>query len=133
MLFRSRLTTAIATLALLFQLAVIPYHQALASGPAAPDAAAIAAELKASFGDAAALCIQTDGKGAPLSPLGDCDDHCPLCRFSAQAAAIVAPVPPALPERLDWSSRTLGAATETGAIPSRPARRNRARAPPFPV
>ena len=87
---------------------------------AAPDAAAIAAELKATFGDAASLCAQSDDDGAPVSPAGDCDDHCPLCQFAAQAAALIAPDAPALPVRLDTAFRTLGAAPETGALPVSP-------------
>jgi len=134
--FRSPLVAVVAVLALLFQLVAVPYHQAL-SAPLAPSAAAdvtaAAAELKATFGDAAALCVQTDDKGAPGSPAGDCDDHCPLCHFAAQAAALVPPDTPALPERLDAAFRTLGAAPEAAALPVRLNRHNRARAPPFAV
>jgi hypothetical protein len=134
--FRSPLAAIVAALALLFQLAVIPYHQALSApiaGPPAVDIASVAAGLHATFGDAAALCVQTDGKGAPLAPAGDCDDHCPLCQFSAQAAALVAPDLPHLPARLDAARRTIGAAPEAGAVPVFPTSRNRARAPPFAV
>jgi hypothetical protein len=107
---RSPLVTAVAALALLFQLVAIPYHQARSS-PIAPqpasDIASVAADLHATFGDAAALCVQSDGKGAPDAPAGDCDDHCPLCQFAAQAAALVAPDLPVLPARFDLSVRTL--------------------------
>jgi len=130
--FRSPLTAVVAALALLFQLAVIPFHQAL-SASAPSDIASIASDLKATFGDAAALCVQTDDKGAPVAPAGDCDDHCPLCHFSAQAGALVGPDLPALPERLDAACLTLGAAPEAGAVPACPTRQNRARAPPFSV
>jgi hypothetical protein len=134
--FRSPLVAIVAALALLFQLAVIPYHQALSAPVAASvpsDVASIASDLKATFGDAAALCVQSDDKGAPAAPAGDCDDHCPLCHFSAQAAALVGPDLPALPERLDAACLTLGAAPEAGAVPACPTRQNRARAPPFAV
>ncbi len=134
--FRSPLTALVAALALLFQLAVVPYHQALSAPIAAPgavDVAGVAAELQATFGAAAALCTETDGKGGPLAPAGDCDDHCPLCHFAAQAGALVAPDAPALPDRLDAAGLTLGAAPEAGDVPASPTRHNRARAPPFPV
>jgi hypothetical protein len=136
--FRSPLTAVVAALALLFQLAAVPYHQTR-SGPLARsasalhDIAAVAANLKATFGDAAALCVQIDDKGGPLAPAGDCDDHCPLCAFAAQAAALAAPDLPALPERIDAACRTLGAALETGAVPACTTRQNRARGPPFAV
>jgi hypothetical protein len=133
--FRSPLVTVVAALALLFQLVAVPHHQAL-SVPIAPsaaaDVAAVAAELKATFGDAAALCVQFDGKGSPDAPAGDCDDHCPLCRFAAQAAVLLAPDLPVLPRRFDLAG-TLGAAPEAGAVPAVPFRHHRARAPPFAV
>ena len=126
-------------LSLIIQLVAAPYHQAL-SAPAfaSSDTGAIAAELKAAFGDAAALCVQADrkqadGKGAPGAPPGCCDDQCPFCRFAAQAAALIAPDAPALAARLDAASRALGAAPEPGAVPALPTSRNRARAPPLAV
>ena len=134
--FRSQLTAIVATLAVLFQLAVVPYHQALSAPIAAPasvDVAAVAAELKATFGEAAALCVETDRKGGPLAPAGDCDGHCPLCQFAAQSVALIAPNAPALPERLDAACSSLGAAPEAGDLPTCPTRHNRARAPPFAV
>ncbi len=113
---------------------MIPYHQALsAPAPAPSDPARIEAQLKAVFGDAAALCVQVDDKGSPTSPAGHCDDDCPLCRFAAEAAALVTPDLPALPARLDANCLSLGAAPEPGAVPSPPLNRQRARAPPFPV
>ena len=133
--FRSPLTALAVALSLIMQLLAIPYHQAL-SAPAfasPSDTAAIAAELKATFGDAAALCVHPDGNGAPLAPAGRCDDQCPLCRFSAQAAALIAPNAPALRERLGGASRVLGAAPEPGAVPAPSTSRNRARAPPLAV
>ncbi len=117
---RSPLVAVAAAIALLFQLVAIPYHQARAAPIAAqgvPDVASIAAVLKAAFGDAASLCVQSDGKGGPDAPAGDCDDHCRLCRFAAQAAALVAPDLPVLPARFELPVRTLGAAPEAGALP----------------
>ena len=100
---------------------------------AAPDPAAIVAELRATFGDAASLCIQGDDKGAPVSPAGDCDDHCPFCQFAAQAATLIAPDAPVPPVPRDNSFETLGAAPVTGALPVSPTKRSRARAPPSAV
>jgi hypothetical protein len=121
-------------LSLIVQLFAIPYHQALAApGMTQPETARIAADLKARFGDAATLCVQIDDKGAPRSPDGHCDDQCPLCQFAAKAAALVAPEVPALPLRLDATRRIVGAEAEPGAVPARPAQRNRARAPPLSV
>ena len=57
-------------------------------------------------------------RAAPAAPAGDCDDHCPLCQFAAQAATLVAPDLPALPARLDAACLTLGAAPEPGADPA---------------
>ena len=41
--------------------------------------------LKATFGDAAAFCVQVDDKRAPLHPSGHCDDQCPPCRSGSGA------------------------------------------------
>ena len=132
--FRFSLTALVTTLSFVFQILAIPYHQALvASAMAAPDAAQIAAELKATFGDAAALCVQTDDEGAPAAPAGDCGDHCPLCQFAAQATALIAPDAPALHAPISVGSETIGIAPTAGAVPVWSTAQNRARAPPFPV
>ena len=134
--FRSPLTALVAALALLVQIIVLPYHQAQSApmgASAAVDVAAVAAELRATFGDAAALCAQADDKGAPTAPAGDCDDHCPLCQLAAQAATLVAPDLPALPVRLDEACIRLGVEPGGDALPLAPASRHRARAPPFAV
>ena len=70
------------------------YQQALARPVlGGSDAAAIAADLKATFGDAAGFCAHIDDKGAPTpqGPCNHCDDQCPLCPLVAQAAAFVPP------------------------------------------
>jgi hypothetical protein len=131
---RSPLTALIVAFSLIVQLIAVPYHQALAApGMAESETAQIAAELKATFGDAAALCVEVEDKGAPFPPAGHCDDQCPLCRFAAQAAALVEPDAPALPEQLDAGCQVLGAASERGDLPFRLENRNRARAPPLAV
>ena len=129
--FRARAVALVAALALVVQLLTLSYHQARAADAYAPDAA-VAAALKAAFGDAAALCVESDGKGAP-APAGVCDDHCPLCRFASQSFSIVAPDDPALPVRLGGPSLTRGAAPERGAVPLLVSQPNRARAPPLAV
>ncbi len=126
-------TALLAALSLIIELFAVPYHQALSAPVASPDTAAIAAELKATFGDAAALCVQADDKGAPHSPAGCCDDQCPFCRFAAQAAALIAPDAPALHEPIGVGCETIGIAPIPGAVPAPPTSRNRARAPPLPV
>jgi hypothetical protein len=132
--FRSPLIGLLVALSLVIQLVAAPYHQALAApGLADSETARIAAELKATFGDAATLCVETKSKGAPPSPVGHCDDQCSLCRFGLQAGALVAPELPALPVRLNAACRVLGATPERGAVPARPAQQNRARAPPLAV
>jgi len=87
----------IAALALFAQLLALPYHHPQTR----PDLAAVAASLKATFGDAATLCVQADDAtpSAPERHQNPCDVGCPLCQFAAQTALLEAP-PPALPERL---------------------------------
>ena len=131
--YRSSLTALVMALSFVFQLLAIPYHQALvAAAEAAPSPAEIAAELRATFGDATTLCTQSEDHG-PGAPAGDREDHCPLCQFAAQAAVLIAPVAPALPIRLAVAFLTIGAAPETGAVPLPPTKQSRARAPPFAV
>jgi hypothetical protein len=121
-------------LSLIVQLFAVPYHQALATPEITQaETARIAVDLKARFGDAAALCVQVDDKGAPQSPAGHCDDQCPLCRLSAETAGLVTPEVPALPLGLESAGRVLAAAPDASGIPSRAAQQNRARAPPLAV
>jgi hypothetical protein len=133
--FRSPLTALVVALSLIVQLFAAPYHQALSSPAFSGGDAAIAADLKAVFGDAADLCARVDDKGgpAPSAPAGHCNDQCPLCRSAAQAAAFVPPDAPPLPGRLDANCRTIGPAPDFGAFPAAPPQHNRARAPPLAV
>src|SRR5271169_918546 len=113
----------------------MPYQQALA-GPAmaGSNTEAIAANIKAVFGDAAVFCAHIDkGVPSPQAPCNHCDDQCPLCRSVAEAATFVAPDAPTLPVRLNAASYAIGAAPDFGAFPPCPAQRNRARAPPLAV
>jgi hypothetical protein len=107
----SRLATLVAALALFGQLLALPYHRPQTES----DLSAIAASLKATFGDNAILCVQAD-ESSPSTPErrhGHCDDGCPLCQFAAQMVLLAAPTL-AAPERLDIVSAPL-----TGLPPSR--------------
>jgi hypothetical protein len=128
----SRLTTILVALSLLVQLVIAPYHQALSEPAFGPsDLTRVAAELKATFGGAAALCVQTDDDPSK-APLGCCDDDCPFCRFAAEAAILVIPDFPALPIRRNVAAH-IGLPPESRGPPATPIRRQRARAPPFAV
>ena len=101
---RSPLMAFLVALSLIVQLFAAATPPALAAPAfAGADDAAIAAELKAVFGDAAQLCVQINDDKAPAkhAPPGHCCDQCPLCRFAAQAVAFVPPDAPTLPTRLD--------------------------------
>jgi hypothetical protein len=127
---RASLAVGLATLALVVQMLALTSHRM-----AAPDSVAgIAAELHATFGDIAVLCIQADdGKSppAPGSPAGPCDDCCPLCQSTAAAHALVLPTLLGVPSRIEVVSVTL--APELDFIRRKPARTAfaQARAPPF--
>jgi hypothetical protein len=131
--FRSPLTAFLVALSLIVQLFAAATPPALAAPAfAGADDAAIAAELKAVFGDAAELCahINDHGKHAPS---GHCCDQCPLCRFAAQAVAFIPPDLPAAPERLDSDARAIRAPPAHDVLPPYPVQPNPARAPPLPV
>ena len=134
--FRSPLTAFVVALSLVVQLIAMPYQQALA-GPISPgaDMAAIAADLKAAFGEAAGFCAHVDDKGAPTphGPCNHCDDFCPLCRLVQGAAAFIPPDAPALPAPLSGARHAIGSAPEFGAYTAGPAQHNQARAPPLDV
>jgi len=93
-----RLATLLAAFAVFAQLAALPYHH---RSSARNDLAAVAAELKATFGPAAVLCTQSEDPSSPAPERrqGDCDASCPLCQFASHAVLLDAP-PPAMPERL---------------------------------
>ncbi len=132
---RSPLTAFVVALSLIAQLMAMPFQQALAGPAPGADTAAIAADLKAAFGDAAGFCSHIGDKGAPSpqAPCNHCDDQCPLCRTVAQAAANVPPDAATLPARPDSGRHTIGAGPDFGAFSACPAQRNRARAPPLAV
>jgi hypothetical protein len=133
---RSPLTAFVVAFSLIIQLFAAATPPALAAPAfAGADEAAVAAELKAVFGDAAELCAHVNDHGAPgkHAPFGHCCDQCPLCRFAAQAAAFVPPDGPSLPERLDNDAHVIRAPPGQKGLPGYPAQPNRARAPPLAV
>jgi hypothetical protein len=121
---RSRLAAFLVALSLVVQF--------FAAGA---DDAAIAAELKALFGDTAQLCVQVNDDKAPAkhAPSGHCCDQCPLCRFAAQAVAFVPPDAPSLPDRLESDAHAIRAPPGRDVLPAYPVQPNPTRAPPLPV
>jgi hypothetical protein len=92
--FRSRLTALILAFSLIVQLVAAGVPPAIAAPAfAGLDDAAIAAELKAVFGDTAELCVHINDHGGPgkHQPAGHCCDQCPLCRVAAQAVNLAPP------------------------------------------
>jgi hypothetical protein len=133
--FRSPLTAFVVALSLVVQLFAAATPPAFAAPAfAGADDAAIAAELKALFGDTAQLCVQVNDK-APVqhNPAGHCCGQCPLCRFAAQAVAFVEPDLPALPGQLDGEAHAIRAPPGQNVLPAYPLQPNPARAPPLPV
>ena len=134
--FRSPLTAFLVAFSLIVQLFAAATPPAFAAPAfAGADGAAIAAELKALFGNAAQLCVQVNDDKAPVkhAPSGHCCDQCPLCRFAAQVVAFVPADLPVLPERLDSDAHAIRAPPGDDVLPSYPLQPNPARAPPLPV
>ena len=133
---RSPLAAFLIALSLIVQLVAAATPPALAAPAfAGADDAAIAAELKALFGDAAQLCVQVSDDKAPAkhTPSGHCRDQCPLCRFAGQSVAFVPRDPPVLPERLASDAHAIRAPLVRDVLPAYPVQPNPARAPPLPV
>jgi hypothetical protein len=134
--FWSKLAAFFAAISLIVQLFVATPPPALA-GPAfaGADDAAIAAELRALFGDTAQLCVQVNDDKTPVqhNPSGHCCDQCPLCRFAAQAVAFVPPDLPPLPGRLESEAHAIRAPLGQSLLPAYRPQPNPARAPPLPV
>ena len=117
-----------AALALFAQLLALPYHHPQARA----DLAAVAASLKATFGDKATLCVQTND-AAPVAPerhQGPCDVGCPLCQFAAQTA-LFETAPPALPERLALPGAPLASPIDVASARPNSHRFAQPRAPPL--
>jgi hypothetical protein len=133
--FWSPLATFVVTLSLVVQLFAAATPPAIAAPAfAGANDAAIAAELKALFGDTAQLCVQVNDDKAPAkhAPSSHCCDQCPLCRF-AQAVAFVSPDLPALPDQFHTDARAIRATPGDDVVPAYPAQPNPARAPPLAV
>ena len=134
--FRSQLAAFLVALSLVVQLFAAATPPAIAAPAfAGADDAAIAAELKALFGDTAQLCVQVSDDKVPArhAPSGHCCDQCPLCRFAAQAVAFVSPDLPVLTGRLDGEAHAIRAPPVLDILPPYPAQPNPARAPPLAV
>jgi hypothetical protein len=134
--FRSQLAAFLVALSLVVQLFAAATPPAMAAPAfAGADDAAIAAELKALFGDTAQLCVQVNDDKAPAkhAPSSHCCDQCPLCRFAAQTVAFVSPELPALPERLPSDGHATRAPPGQHVLPAYPVQPNPARAPPLAV
>ena len=133
---RSPWTAMLVALSLVVQLFAAATPSAIAAAAfAGADDAAIAAQLKALFGDTAQLCVQVNDDKAPVkhAPSSHCCDQCPLCRFAAQAVAFVSPDLPALPGRLDGEAHAIRAPPVRDVLLPYPAQPNPARAPPLAV
>jgi hypothetical protein len=133
---RSPLATFLVAFSLIVQLFAAATPPAMAAPAfAGADDAAIAAQLKALFGDTAQLCVQVNDDKAPAKhgPSSHCCDQCPLCRFAAQAVAFVSPDLPVLPGRIDSEAHSIRAPPVRDVLPPYPAQPNPARAPPLAV
>jgi hypothetical protein len=132
---RSRLAAILVALSLIVQLfaAATPPAFAAPAFAGAQDAA-IAAGLKAVFGDTAQLCVHADDQSAPAQH-GPCHccDQCLLCGCAAQAVAFVSPDLPVLPGRIDSDAHAIRAPPGREVLPAHPVQPNPARAPPLPV
>jgi hypothetical protein len=134
--FQSRLPDFVVALSLIVQLFAAATPPAMAAPAfAGADDAAIAAELKALFGDTAQLCVQVNDDKAPVhhNPSGHWCDQCPLCWFAAQGLVFVAPDLPPSPGRLESEAHVIPAPPSRGLFPAYPAQPNPTRAPPLPV
>jgi hypothetical protein len=88
----ARFAVLVAALALFGQLLALPYHHPQGQ----TDRAEVVALLKATFGDAAVLCVTTGddaAHGAPEHRHNHGDGGCPLCQFAAQTVLFEAPAP----------------------------------------
>ena len=132
---RSPLTAFVVAFSLFVQLFAVATPASLAAPAfAGADETAIAAELKALFGNNAELCAHINDHGpGKHGPCGNCCDQCPLCRGALQTVAFVPPDLPALPERLDTDSHAIRAPPGADILPAYPAQPNPARAPPLAV
>ena len=132
--FRSPLAASVVALSLIVQLFAAATPPAFAAPAfAGADDAAIAAELKALFGNAAELCVHVNDDKAPAKHSHHCCDQCPLCRFAAQTIAFVTPDLPALPGRLESEAHAIRAPPARDFLPAYPIQPNPARAPPLSV
>ena len=123
----ARLGSVLAALALAVQLVLVPLHRA----PAQPSPSDIAANLKATFGVGAVLCLSADeGPAAPGGHAGHGDAGCPLCQFAAAALALAAPEGNAS-AIIRGSAKTLAPSKPERILARAETHPAQARAPPF--
>jgi len=127
----SRLGVLIGALALFGQVLALPYHHPQGR----TDPAEVVAFLKATFGDAAALCVSGDdssGSGTPSREHDHGGGDCPLCQFGAQTVLFSVP-PPTLPLRIDVAIARLSGRVEFVEAIVKPRGLAQPRAPPLEV
>jgi hypothetical protein len=98
------------------------------------DPAGVAAELRATFGDVAVLCVQAEDTKTPLGPSdprGHCDECCPLCQALSAAHALVPPAPIGSPERIEGHAEIIAIVSARGPPRHREISPAQPRAPPF--
>jgi len=119
---------AVLSLLAIFHLAFAPLARAAAPPPASVEQ--LAADLKATFGDAVQLCVNVDDDGSqPGAPAHHGEGECPLCCLHAVSALVPPDVTKLSAPRLASSSVSFAA---TDFSPPPPARASPAqpRAPP---
>ena len=128
LLARNVLARAFAVLSLLAVLNLAAAPLAHAAGPQRASVEQLAADMKATFGDAFQLCVNAGDDGAPPGAPTHRDHDCPLCCLHA-AVALAAPDALRLPIR---RSATAASFVPRSFAPPPPARASPAqpRAPP---
>jgi len=130
LLARNVLARAFAVLSLLavLNLAVAPL--AHAAGPQRASVEQLAADMKATFGDAFQLCVNVGDDGsAPSAPVHHGDGDCPLCCVHA-GAVLTPPEAVALPARREAVAALTFVAKDFAPPPPARASPAQARAPP---
>lgn len=87
---RAALTLSLALLALVAQWFVAASHD-MPTRSAISVTSAAAAELKATFGETAVLCVQAGDEAPTPGDKRPCDAACPLCQMHSGALALWAP------------------------------------------
>jgi Protein of unknown function (DUF2946) len=122
---------AIVALAAVINLAFAPVLRAAIMARAPSSVSEVAADLKATFGDAFELCVNLRDDGSTPAPSHQGDDGCcPLCCLHA-AAHLLAPEFKALPLRLAVRRVELPPSEDVALPPPSRASPSQPRAPPL--